>query len=239
MLGGIPNLADSLAVIRKFVYEDRKYTLSELKEILENNYPDEKVRLQFINKAPKYGNDIDEVDTIAANLIEISCDYLDELSETYGLSFHAQPFTFLWMVDHGIESAASPDGRRKGEIIAYSVSPMQGRDFNGLTAALNSIAKMPTTRTPGTTSAIVEVDPKLFTERNLPMLTDILLGASAKGLQNVQFNTIDADTLIDAQQHPEKYNNLAVRVSGFSQKFNLLSVELQNHIIGRTKHACL
>lgn len=239
MLGGVPNLADSLAVIRKFVYEDRKYTLSELKEILANDFPDEKVRLSFISKAPKFGNDIDCVDDIAADIIRVSCDYLDLLSEKYGLSFHAQPFTFLWMVDHGRESAASPDGRHKGEIIAYSLSPMQGRDFNGLTALLNSIAKMPTERTPGTTSAIVEVDPKLFNDRNIPMLTDILLGASAKGLQNVQFNTIDAETLIDAQKNPEKYNNLAVRVSGFSQKFNLLSPELQNHIIGRTKHACL
>lgn len=143
------------------------------------------------------------------------------------------------MVDHGRESAASPDGRHKGEIIAYSVSPMQGRDFNGLTSVLNSIAKLPTRRTPGTTSAIVEVDPKLFTDRNIPLLVDILLAASAKGLENLQFNTIDADTLIDAQKYPEKYNNLAVRVSGFSQKFNLLSPELQNHIIGRTKHSCL
>jgi formate C-acetyltransferase len=116
---------------------------------------------------------------------------------------------------------------------------MQGRDFNGLTALLNSLSKIHTKRTPGTTSAIVEIDPKLFTDRNIPMLTDILLAASAKGLNNVQFNTIDADTLMEAKRHPEKYNNLAVRVSGFSQKFNLLSPELQDHIIGRTKHACL
>jgi formate C-acetyltransferase len=85
----------------------------------------------------------------------------------------------------------------------------------------------------------VEVDPKLFTDKNIGILTDILLAGAAKGLSNVQFNTIDADTLIDAKAHPEKYNNLAVRVSGFSQKFNLLSPELQEHIIGRTKHACL
>jgi len=239
MLGGIPNLADSLEVIREFVYRRREYTLEELKNILTEDYPDESVRLAFINKAAKFGNDIDSVDRIAADIVSVSCDYLDELSVKYGLSFHAQPFTFLWMVDHGRESAASPDGRHKGEIIAYSVSPMQGRDFNGLTSVLNSIAKLPTKRTPGTTSAIVEVDPKLFTDRNIPLLVDILLAASAKGLENLQFNTIDADTLIDAQKYPEKYNNLAVRVSGFSQKFNLLSPELQNHIIGRTKHSCL
>ena len=239
MLGGIPNLADSLEVIREFVYIQQKYTLEELKDILVSDYPDESVRLEFINKAAKFGNDIDSVDSIAVDIVNASCDYLEELSEKYGLSFHAQPFTFLWMVDHGRESAATPDGRRKGEIIAYSVSPMQGRDFNGLTALLNSIAKLPTKRTPGTTSAIVEVDPKLFTDKNIPMLADILIASSKKGLENVQFNTIDADTMIEAQKHPEKYNNLAVRVSGFSQKFNLLSPELQNHIIGRTKHSCL
>lgn len=239
MLDGIPNMADSLEAIREFVYKQKTYTLPELKEILENDYPNEAVRLSFINKAAKFGNDIDTVDSIAADLISTACDALDILSQKYGLSFHAQPFTFWWMVDRGQKTAATPDGRHRGEILAYSVSPMQGRDFNGLTALFNSISKLPTTRTPGTTSAIVEVDPKLFTDRNIPMLTDILLTAAKNGLENVQFNTIDADTLIDAKKHPEKYNNLAVRVSGFSQKFNLLSEDLQDHIIGRTKHACL
>jgi len=239
MLGGIPNLADSLEVIRTFVYDKQKYTLARLKDILLNDFEDDFVRHEFMNKAPKFGNDIDSVDSIAVDIVNFACDCLDELSEKYSLSFHAQPFTFLWMVEHGRESAASPDGRHKGEIIAYSASPMQGRDFSGLTAVLNSIAKLPTKRTPGTTSAIVEVDPKLFTDRNIQMLTEILLASASKGLENVQFNTIDADTLLNAQKFPEKYNNLAVRVSGFSQKFNLLSSELQDHIIGRTKHSCL
>ena len=239
MLGGIPNLADSLEVIRKFVYEEQKYTLSQLRDILIQNYPDEAVRLEFVNKAPKFGNDIDSVDSLAVDIIDRACDMLEMLSEKYGLSFHPQPFTFLWMVDYGEHSAASPDGRRKGEVIAYSLSPMQGRDFNGLTALFNSLSKIHTKRTPGTTSAIVEIDPKLFTDRNIPMLTDILLAASAEGLNNVQFNTIDADMLESAKKHPEKYNNLAVRVSGFSQKFNLLTPELQDHIIARTKHTCL
>lgn len=238
MIGGIPNFADSMEVIRKFVYQERKYTLSELKEILVNDYPDESVRQTFINKAAKFGNDINSVDSIAVDLVNKCCDYLDELSEKYSLSFHAQPFTYLWMIEHGRESAASADGRRKGEVIAYSVSPMQGRDFNGLTAVFNSIAKLPTKRTPGTTSAIIEIDPKLFTDCNIPLLAEILLAASAKGLSNVQFNVVDADILMDAQNHPEKYNNLAVRVSGFSQKFNLISPDLQDHIIARTKHSC-
>lgn len=239
MLGGIPNLADSLEVLKKFVFEDKKYTLNEVIEALKNDFPDESMRLEFINKAPKFGNDIDEVDDIAVEITEFACDYLEKMSEKYKLSFHAQPFTYLWMVEHGENTAATPDGRRKGEIIAYSVSPMQGRDFNGFTALINSISKLPTKRTPGTTSAIVEVDPKLFTDNNMNSFADIMLAAAEKGLGNVQFNVIDADTLKEAQKYPDKYNNLAVRVSGFSQKFNLLDKKLQDHIIGRTKHQCM
>lgn len=239
MLCGIPNLADSLAVIKKYVYTDRLLTLEELKDILVRDFPDEALRQELIHKVPKFGNDIAEVDDIAVDILDRACDYLEVLSEKYGLSFHAQPFTFKWMIGSGEYSAASPDGRRKGEVIAYSCSPMQGRDFNGLTALLNSLSKFPTKKTPGTTSAIVEVDPKLFCDHNLDILTDILLASSRNGLCNVQFNTVDAETLIDAQKHPERYNNLAVRVCGFSQKFNLLTPELQDHIIGRTKHICL
>lgn len=239
MLGGVPNLADSLLVIKELVYGQKKYTLDEVIYQMENDFPNELMRLEFMNKVPKFGNDINEVDEIAVAMVEYACDVLGELSQKYGYNFHAQPFTYLWMVDHGRFVAATPDGRRRGEVIAYSASPMQGRDFNGLTSLLNSIAKLPTKRTPGTTSAIVEVDPMLYTDRNIDYFVDVLLAAGKNGLENVQFNTVDAETLLDAQKHPEKHKNLAVRVSGFSQKFNLLERELQDHIIGRTKHKCL
>ena len=239
MLGGVPNLADSLAIIKKFVYENQKYTLEDVIYQMKNDFPDEIIRLEFVNKAPKYGNDNDDVDMIAYEIIEYGCDVLKELSEKYQLNFHAQPFTYLWMIDQGKQTAASPDGRHKGEVIAYSVSPMQGRDFSGLTALFNSISKLPTKKTAGTTSAIVEISPDLYTDKNIDLLVDILVTAGAKGLSNVQFNTIDADTLRAAQVNPDQYNNLAVRVSGFSQKFNLLDRELQDHIIERTKHTCL
>ena len=85
----------------------------------------------------------------------------------------------------------------------------------------------------------MEVDPKLFCDRNIGIMTDILLASGRKGLSNIQFNIVDADILIEAQKYPERHSNLAVRVSGFSQKFNLLSPELQEHIICRTKHQSL
>ncbi len=239
MFCGVPNLADSLIAVKKLVFEEGKYTLDELVYQLKNDYPDERVRLDFLNNAPKFGNDVDEVDLLAAELINFGCDVLQKCTEKYGYSFHAQPFTYLWLIEHGQMTAATPDGRRKGENIAYSVSPMQGRDFNGLTAVFNSITKLPAYRTPGTTSAIVEVDPHLFTDRNLDTLTQMMLALAEKGLSNVQFNITDAKTLIDAKKHPQKYPNLAVRVSGFSQKFYLLDSDLQDHIIARTKHKCL
>jgi pyruvate-formate lyase len=239
MLLGIPNLADSLAAVRDLVYAQKKYSLSDLIYQLENDFPDEAIRLDFVNKAPKFGNDLEEVDSLAVEILDFACDTLKDVSIETGYAFHAQPFTFLWMVDHGRTTAATPDGRRKGEILAYSVSPMQGRDFNGFTALMNSISKLPTTKTPGSASAIVEVDPKLFSDRNLPFFVEILLSAAKKGLCNVQFNTVDAGTLIEAQKHPDQYKNLAVRVSGFSQKFYLLDKTIQDHIICRTKHQSL
>ena len=239
MLLGVPNLADSLCAVKKLVFESKKYSLQDVYTMLAGNFPSEAQRLEFINKAPKFGNDNEEVDSIAAEILSFCCDRLEEESKKCGISFHAQPFTFLWMVEHGELTAATPDGRRKGEIFAYSLSPMQGRDFNGFTALLNSLCSLPTKRTPGTTSAIVEVDPILFTDENLPVFAQILLSAAEKGLSNVQFNITDRETLIDAQKHPEKHRNLAVRVSGFSQKFELLSKEMQDHIIQRTKHKAL
>jgi len=239
MLVGIPNLADSLAAIKKFVFEEKRYTMQEVVYQLEHNWEDEVMRTYFMKRAPKFGNDDEYVDRFAYELTDYACECMEQESKRSGYSFHAQPFTYLWMIEHGKLTAASADGRRHGEILAYSVSPMQGRDFEGLTALLNSISRMPTKRTPGTSSAIVEVDPLLFNEKYLPYLTDMLFAAGQKGLSNVQFNTVSVDTLLDAQKNPDKHRNLAVRVSGFSQKFNLLSRELQDHIIARTKHAQL
>ena len=236
MLMGLPNLADSMAVVKELVYKQKKYSLEQVAGHLQNNFPDELVRLEFVNRVAKFGNDIDDVDNIAVEIMGYTCDLLGEISKATGVSFHAQPFTFLWMVDHGLCTAATPDGRREKEILAYSVSPMQGRDFNGFTALLNSLSKLPAHKAPGTTSAIVEVDPQLFTDKNIPHFADILLAAAGKGLCNAQFNLVDADTLRDAQKNPEKYSNLAVRVSGFSQKFDLLDKTMQDHIIERTKH---
>ena len=117
------------------------------------------------------------------------------------------------------------------------VLPIRNTKYaSGLTAVLNSLAKLPHARAAGCTSAIIEIDPELFTEENLPLISAFLRTAICRGVGQLQFNVVSAETLKRAQREPEKYHNLAVRVSGFSQRFCLLSKELQDHIIARTKH---
>ncbi len=233
---GIPNVADSLAAIDELVFRRGKYTLAEVLEQLRANFPDEAVRREFASVPPKYGNDEDTVDRYAVRVFHHFCDALKKQRNPTGQGYFAQPFTFLWHVEMGAKTAATPDGRRNGEIMAYSLSPMQGRDHSGLTAVLNSLAKLPHARAAGCTSAIIEIDPELFTHENLPLMAAFLRMAIRSRVGQMQFNVVNAETLKRAQREPEKYRNLAVRVSGFSQRFCLLSKELQDHIIARTKH---
>ncbi|MDF1513481.1 MAG: pyruvate formate lyase family protein [Anaerolineae bacterium] len=233
---GIPNVADSLAAIDQMVFKERRLTLNELVISLKQDFPHESLRLALLNHAPKYGNDEPEVDTLAARVFRHYCELMREVSVTYQLPFFAQPFTFLWLVEAGQRTAATPDGRRRGENLAYSISPMQGRDFKGLSALINSLAKLPQHLAAGSTSAIVEIEPSLFSDENLDHLVVLLQTAIKKGVGQLQFNVVNEETLRKAQAEPEKYRNLAVRVSGFSQKFCLLSKEIQDHIIARTKH---
>lgn len=239
MLLGIPNLADSLAAVRALVYDERRYTMEQLLDQLRRNFPDEEVRREFVNRAPKFGNGNPRADLLAAEITDFCCDTMETRTSALGQGFHAQLYTFFWTIDHGQHTAATPDGRRRGEPLAFNISPMAGQDFRGLAALLQSFTCLPSRKVPGTASAVVDVDPYLFIDKNLDLLTDMLLDASARGLCNVQFNVIDREVLLDAQRHPEKYADLAVAVSGYSQKFVQLHKELQDCIIDRTKHKYL
>jgi formate C-acetyltransferase len=236
---GIPNVADSLAALQKLVFVEQRYSLAQVLDELRHNYPHELIRQQLLRLAPKFGNDDDGVDCFAARIFEHYCQLMQRVSDTSGLRFFAQPFTYLWLVEAGERTAATPDGRKQGDNLAYSISPMQGRDFRGLTALVNSIARLPQRLAPGSTSAIVEIEPDLFTEANLGYLAALLQTGLAKGIGQLQFNVVNEATLRKAQAEPEKYRNLAVRVSGFSQRFCLLDRKLQDHIIARTKHRSL
>ncbi|MEX2680781.1 MAG: glycine radical domain-containing protein, partial [Candidatus Sigynarchaeota archaeon] len=221
----------------------KKFTVKELVDQLRANWAaggdmesGEWMRNACLNKAAKYGNDRDSVDLLAAKVMKHACDCLKEHRGIFKGGFLPQPFTFLWLVDHGRRTGASADGRRARENLAYSLSPHQGRDVNGLTAMLNSLSKLPHHMAAGGPSAIIEVDPVLFDDKNIDAMVSLVKAAFDKGVPQAQFNVITEDVLMDAMKHPELHPNLMVRVSGFSQRFVLLDKAMQEHIIARTKH---
>jgi formate C-acetyltransferase len=146
-------------------------------------------------------------------------------------------FSFVWHVNPcGNATGALPDGRRAGEPLAYSVSASQGRDRRGLTALMNSLAKIPHHLAAASTSAIIELSPSFCRAEGRGKVLSAIQAAIGRGVGQMQFNVVTAERLRLAQEDPEKYGNIVVRVSGFSQRFCLVDKALQDHIIERTKH---
>ena len=120
--------------------------------------------------------------------------------------------------------------------MAYSLSPGQGRDIDSITATIKSLAKIKHELCAASTSVILEIDPSLVEKQGKPSVVALLRSAIDMGVGQLQFNVVSEEKLRDAKAHPDKYPSLAVRVSGFSQKFCLLDPDMQDHIIARTKH---
>ncbi len=233
----IPNVADSLAALQKAVFEEKKVTGAELLEALRTNYEGQEELLLYLrHKLPKYGNDEALPDGFAAEITRHYCDELGKHRTVSGGRFHCHLFTFTLMLHHGKRTAASAEGRKFGEPLAYSLSPVQGRDHEGFTAVIQSLAKLPHDKAAASSSAILEADPVLLRPENRPAFVDLIQTAIALGVGQMQLNVVSEDLLRAAQERPEEHRNLCVRVSGFSQLFCLLDRELQNHIIARTKH---
>jgi formate C-acetyltransferase len=234
---GIPNAADSLAALKVAVYDERKIAPEELLRALKADFKDDEVmRLLLRNRLPKYGNDDPLPDGFAADLVRQYCDLMATFKTVSGGTFFCHLFTFVLMLGHGKLTGASPEGRHAGDPLAYSVSPVQGRDTEGVTAVMNSLARLPHDVAAASSSAIVELDPTLLQGPSREAFVDLMIAAVDKGVGQLQFNVVDAETLRAAQDDPDRYRNLCVRVSGFSQQFRLLDREMQEHIIARTKH---
>jgi len=235
---GIPNVADSLHALRTLVFQQGRITAKDLLAALAADFHGYEEMQRMLLAAPKYGNDLDEVDAIAAEVAARYCRLMHGLRTVHGGRFHVHLFSFVWHVDPcGKTTGALPDGRRAGTPLAYSLSPAQGRDRAGVTAMLRSLAKIPHHLAAGSSSAIIELDPRLFRGRVRAKMADLIGAAMVQGVGQMQINVVDADTLRQAQAHPERFANLCVRVSGYSYRFCLLSREMQDHIIARTKHA--
>ncbi|MFH1566903.1 MAG: pyruvate formate lyase family protein, partial [Gemmatimonadota bacterium] len=235
---GTANTADGMMALKRLLFEERRLAPERLLAALEADFEGhEEVRQMLLHGAPKYGNDVAAVDEVARRVDEDFIALMDRMRSPLGGRYFVHLFTFRCNIDFGRTLGATPDGRRAGEPLAYSLSAHQGRDVNGVTALLHSIGRLPHDRAAGATAAIVELEPALVEgEEGVERLGQLIRTALDLGVGQLQWNVCTAERLLQAQQDPERYGNLTVRVAGYSQMFKLIPRELQDHIIARTKH---
>jgi trans-4-hydroxy-L-proline dehydratase len=234
--GGFATAADSLSAVKKRVFEDRKVNMAELKDAMLKNFEGhEKLRLRLLNQAPKFGNDDPQADAIAR---EISQYWSKEVGRYYtpnGRHYRAGYLSWNYFISFGLNMSATPDGRRAGEFLSNAVCPTQGMDRKGPTAAFKSVTHLGFETVPNGASYTPSFSPASLRDQEHRRKFGALLRAYEKlGGTAMQINMINADMLREAQKHPEKYQNLLVRVTGYNAYFTMIGKALQDEIIART-----
>jgi len=238
---GLANVADSLAAIQKLVFEDRKITAQQLKDALRVNFEGmEEIRGILLHGAPKYGNADDDVDRLARDVMDTFAKEVASYRNPRGGQFQAGMFPATAHVSFGKRTGATPDGRLRGEPFADAISPAQGRDRKGITAVIRSVAKLNHIETSNGTLLNQKLHPlTVKDEKGIQNLAALVRAFCDMKNMEIQFNVVDAATLRAAQDHPEQYRSLVVRVAGWSALFTGLNREVQDDIIRRTEQMSL
>ena len=245
---GIANMADSLAAIKKLVYEEKKITKQQLWDAILDNFQspeNKKIQEILIEEAPKYGNDNDYVDNL---VVEAYDSYLDEIKKYPNTRYQRGPIggiryggtsSISANVGQGMGTIATPDGRNAFEPLAEGCSPAHNADKNGPTAIFKTVSKLPTEKITGGVLLNQKMTPQMLSTEENKQKLEMLIRTFFNRLHgyHVQYNIVSKETLIDAQKHPEKHKDLIVRVAGYSAFFNVLSKKTQDDIIGRTEQA--
>jgi pyruvate formate-lyase/glycerol dehydratase family glycyl radical enzyme len=241
---GLANVANALAALNKTLYVDKSLTAEQVKTALAANFAGiegEKIRQKLL-AAPKYGNDIEEVDQLARRVLD---EYLEIVKPYHNTRYGRGPIGGNYAgstsnisanVPLGQPVCATPDGRRAGEPIAEGVSNFHGTDTRGPTAVMRSVTRLPTIKMLAQLLNLRLSPSTLDTDAGLWRLVRLLRGFQNLKGWHVQFNVVDSKTLLAAQQHPEEYKDLVVRVAGYSALFVTLDKATQDDIILRTEH---
>jgi formate C-acetyltransferase len=234
---GVGTITDELSAIKKHVYEDRTLSMSALLEILAVDFAGhERERQMLLNRTPRYGNDDDAADDLMLRVFEAYFNAVDGRKNLRGGEYHINLLPTTCHVYFGSVTGATPDGRKAWTPLSEGVSPVQGADRNGPTAAARSVAKMDHARTGGTLLNQKFTPQVLANDEGLDKLVQLVRTYFKLDGHHIQFNVVDAATLRAAQQNPEEYRSLIVRVAGYSDYFCDLSKTLQEEIIARTEH---
>ena len=243
---GIANMADSLAAIKKLVFDEQKITKQQLWEALVDNFESEesqRIQTMLIEDAPKYGNDDDEVDQL---VVEAYKSYIDEMKKYPNTRYGRGPIggiryagtsSISANVGQGSGTMATPDGRKAHTPLAEGCSPSHSQDKHGPTAVFKTVSKLPTHEITGGVLLNQKVTPQMLASEENKQKLKMMIRTFFNRLKgyHVQYNVVSKETLIDAQIHPEKHKDLIVRVAGYSAFFNILSKAKQDDIIGRTE----
>ena len=232
---GIVDVGDSLAAIKKTVFDDKKITMVQLIDALDKNFEGEDRVWQVVKSAPKFGNDIDYVDNIVNDVLVHLCDEMETVKGYDGRKFTVSAGSIRGNISFGEIIGALPDGRKAGEALAEGgISPHQGRNMSGSTATANSVTKLDLARSSGGNVLNMKFDPENLNDREkMVKFLNLVKTFADNGGDVIQFNIVSNEMLRDAQKHPEQYKDLLVRVATYSSFFVELPPESQDEIIAR------
>ena len=234
---GLGTITDCLSTLKKHVFEDKKFTMDELLHAVANNFEgNEKMRQFIMNRTPFFGNDDDYADSIAVKVYNDLVTAIEGHPNTRGGKTQLNMLSTTCHNYFGSVCGASVNGRLAHFAISDGTSPAHGADTNGPTAVIKSLGKLDQTLSGGTLLNVRFVPSILKREEDLRKLVSLIRAYFNMGGHHIQFNIVDTQTLLDAQQQPDDYKDLLVRVAGYSDYFNDMTEQLQNEIIARTEN---
>lgn len=236
----VANVADSLAVLKKLVFEEKLSDKAKFLQVLKNNFKDQdELRLACKEDVPKYGNDVEWVDQLGSKWVHFFNDRLKSRKNYRGGDFVLGLYTVSAHVPMGQNVGATPDGRLAGSPLADGgLSPMYGQDLLGPTAALSSVSRMPSLPAGNGTLLNMKFLPSFFHRaEDREKFASFLKAFVRMPIHHVQFNVVKREDLIEAKKHPEEYLGLTIRVAGYTAYFVELAEDLQDEIIERTCHS--
>ena len=234
ILIGVADLINSMAAVRHIVFNTKRATMAQLIEAINHNFEGHENIQQLCLEAPKYGNDDPMVDDIAADIFTFIADEIERYSSKFGrMTPGILPVS--GNTPFGLEVGALPSGRKAWKPLADGISPSGGTDINGPSSVLKSVANIPHDRFVQGTLLNMKVEPAMLSDENgITQIMALLKSLCSLGIYHVQFNVVDREKLIDAQQNPEQHKGLLVRVAGYTAYFVELGKDVQDEIIGRT-----
>ena len=235
---GIGTITDSLSAIKYNVFDKQKFSMEELMNALENNFEGHEIIKNLVsNKTPKYGNDDDYADDIMQDVFNFYQKTITGRPNMKGGQYRINMLPTTCHVYFGEVMMASPDGRLAHKPVSEGISPSKSGDTNGPTAVIKSASKMDHLRTGGTLLNQKFTPSVVAGENGLDQMANLVRAYFDMDGHHIQFNVIDRQTLINAQNNPQEYKDLIVRVAGYSDHFRNLSKALQDEIIERTEQA--